>query len=458
MKTTKRHTLFCVLVIACLYAYAVAPTGTLPIIYINTANGAAIEDKETQVAASIYIDALNTGYESLASKQAPIPSSIKGRGNYTWRDFDKKPYKIKFDTKQHVLGMPNNRHWCLMPFADDYLGFLKTPTGFMVSQALGLRWTPRLVPIEFVLNGKYMGLYFITEHVRIASNRVNIVEQPDNQTHKDSITGGWLIEIDNYATENNITFHEGNGQFVMVSLKEPEVLSTAQRTYLENQIYGLNDALYAQTDTELKKRLDITEAAKYYLVQEILEDCESYHGSCFLYKDQDTLSTPDKWKFGPVWDFGNSYDRRAEKFIYDNPTWAQYWIGQLATWPVFQQAVMEQWYIFYHDKQDSIRWQVDAFIKTIATAAKSDAAVWKGSKGYQDNSDIYEKRDKFFRRYSWRIDWLYSQWKDGKKPATYDVDEVLSDKVQSTKVFRNGQVVIIRNGQTYDIMGRTITQ
>lgn len=437
-------------------AYAASATGSLPIIHINTENGQEVLDKETQINATIYINAINTGYESLASKESPLVATIKGRGNYTWREFDKKPYKIKFDKKQSVLGMPKNKHWCLLPFADDYLGYLKTPVGFMVSEAMGLRWTPRIVPVEFVLNGKFMGLYFAIEHIRIASDRVNILEQEENETDSKTITGGWLVEIDNYETENNITFHEGNGQFVMVSLKEPEVLSSAQRTYIEDQLYQLNDALYAQSDTQLKKLLDIEEAAKYYIVQEVLEDCESYHGSCYLYKDRDTLSTPDKWKFGPVWDFGNSYDRRGEKFVYDDPTWAQYWIGQLATWPIFQEAVMEQWYIFYHDKQDSVRVQINEFINTIATAARNDATVWKGSKGYQDNSNIYEKRDQFLRIYNWRIEWLYSQWKDGKKPATYNVDEVLSDKVQSTKVIRDGEVRIIRNGQEYDILGRSI--
>ena len=79
----------------------------------------------------------------------------------------------------------------------------------------------------------------------------------------------------------------------------------------------------------MEQILDIKEAAKFYLVQEIMEDCESYHGSCKLYKDRDSLGTVDKWKFGPVWDFGNAYDRHAERWIYDGPTWPQYWIGQL---------------------------------------------------------------------------------------------------------------------------------
>ena len=83
--------------------------------------------------------------------------------------------------------------------------------------------------VELVMNGKYQGLYFLTEHVRVDSKRVNITEQEDQAT--DSVSGGWLIEIDNYQEAGNIEFDEGNGQHVMVSLREPEELrSRALRT------------------------------------------------------------------------------------------------------------------------------------------------------------------------------------------------------------------------------------
>ena len=36
------------------------------------------------------------------------------------------------------------------------------------------------------------------------------------------------------------------------------------------------------------------------------------------------------------------------------------------------------------------------------------------------------------------------------------VENVQSDKVQSTKVLRNGQLLIMRDGKTYDVMGRIV--
>ena len=435
---------------------------TLPIVYVNTENNAEIPDQTTQVKMTLYIDSVVADYPSLGSAQAPIAGTIKGRGNWTWYGFDKKPYKIKFDVKHKVLGMPNNRHWCLMAHADDNLGFLRAYAGFRISKALQMRWTPRTRPVELVLNGQYKGLYFLTEHVRIASNRVKIKEQADNESRADSITGGWLVEIDNYQTENNIELDEGNGQHVMISLREPDELTNPQRTYIVNQMNALNNALYGNSASTLQQLLDLDEAAKFYLVQEIMEDCESYHGSCFLYKDRDTLGVADKWKFGPVWDFGNAYNRKmwssdqSEAFIYENPSFEQYWIGQLATWPEFQKAVKEQWWIFYHTQKDAVRTKISEMATTITEAAKNDAAVWRNTNNYCDNSNMSGKLSDFLGNYDWRINWLYSKWGEGIKPATWGVENTPVDAVQSEKILKDGQLLIRRNGRLYTISGQLI--
>lgn len=436
-------------------------SGTLPVMYIQTKNNATISSKDYYIDGTIYIDALNTGYDNFASVSQPLAIQIKGRGNYTWRDFDKKPYKIKFPDKYAVLGMPANKHWCLMAYADDDLGYLRNPIGFQISQYLNMTWTPRYVPVEVVLNGKYWGLYFLTEHVRIGKNRLPIKELEDNCTNPDSITGGWLVEIDNYPEDGNITFSEGNGQYVMITPKSPEVLSTVERNYVTAQLNNLNEKLYGSSENALQAILDFDEAAKFYLVQEIMEDCESYHGSCYLYKDRDKAGEAQKkWCFGPVWDFGNSYMRHAERFCYDGPIWPQYWIGQLATWSAFQKKVKEYWYIFYHDYKNQIRTDVESFTSRVSQAAVLDGKRWNGTSNYKNNSDMTNKKNNFLSNYNWRINWLYSQWGEGTKPDDYTPPTTNLDKILEAptvqKVFRNGQVLIIRGEKVYDITGREV--
>ena len=388
-------------------------SGTLPVVYLNTTDGVAITSKEVYVSGSLYIDPLQTGYAALGSAAEPITGQFKGRGNWTWNGFDKKPYRIKLDSKQKVLGMPKNKHWCLMAHADDCLGFLKNYAGYKLSEALGLKWTPKAVPVELVMNGEYYGLYFPTEQVRVGSNRVNITEQEDYAT--DSVSGGWLVEIDNYEEEGNVTLYENNNQKVWFTMKSPELLSPSQRTYIEEQLNDLNKAIWGNSASALWEKMDLDEAVKFYLVQELMEDCESYHGSCYLYKDRDRNGKTEKWYFGPVWDFGNAFNRGRELWIYEYPQFAQYWIGQLATWPQFQARLKEIWYIFRHDLQSDFLTSIDNLATLIAQGAKNDAARWNGTSNYCDNSNMSAKHNEFISRFNWRTNWLYSQWGEGTR-------------------------------------------
>ena len=88
-------------------------SGTLPVLYINAEEEVA--SKETYVKGTYYIDDLGLeGYSSLGSADNPLPLQIKGRGNYTWTGFEKKPYRLKFDSKQTPLGMKKSKHFALL--------------------------------------------------------------------------------------------------------------------------------------------------------------------------------------------------------------------------------------------------------------------------------------------------------------------------------------------------------
>ena len=74
---------------------AAQPSATLPVLYIQTQNSTPITSKDYYLQATYYLDAKAlAGYETIGSAQQPLSMEIKGRGNYTWRDFDKKPYRI----------------------------------------------------------------------------------------------------------------------------------------------------------------------------------------------------------------------------------------------------------------------------------------------------------------------------------------------------------------------------
>ena len=218
-------------IISALHAWAVQPSGTLPVLYITTENKTPVTSKDDYLNATYYLDAKGiSGYQNIGSVSAPLNMEMKGRGNYSWTGFNKKPYRIKLADKQPLLGMIKSKHFTLLAHADDAKdkkGYMRNAAGFELSKMIGLAWTPEAKPLEVVMNGDYIGLYFLTEHIRVDKDRVNIVEQEDEETDSQKITGGWLVEIDNYDTDPHITITEGGDVYTMwVTYKTPEVLST----------------------------------------------------------------------------------------------------------------------------------------------------------------------------------------------------------------------------------------
>jgi len=396
----------CTLLSVCAAVYAISPSGTLPVIYVNTENNTPVTSKETYLTARYYLDPMGCeGVEPIGSAEAPLVTQIKGRGNYTWTGFDKKPYRLKLDSKQPLLGMKKSKHFGLLAHTDDNLGFMRNIIGFELSKRLGLAWTPEARPCELVLNGDYLGIYFLTELIRVDKDRVNIVEQADMVTDPEAITGGWLVEIDNYDTDPHVAITEGNDQPIIFTYKTPEILSAEQENYLRTQMTAINEAIYTsdKTSTEWEKYIDIDELARYYIVQEVMDDCESFHGSCYMYRD---LGADNKWEFGPVWDFGNAYHRSIGKYIWQDATFNQTWIGEIYKFPRFQEKVKEIWADFVTNRSQGMKDFIISTAQSIEAAARSSYQRWP----QYGNENVVDIASKAYDFYMQKTTWLGNNW------------------------------------------------
>lgn len=383
----------------------ILPTGTLPIVYIVTENGKPIVEKEEKIPAGFWIDPAQSGCAAFGSESNPVPFTVSGRGNYTWSGFDKKPYKVKFNEKQSLFNLPKSKHYALLAHADDELGFLRNTMGFELSRRLGLAWTPAQIPVELVINGEYRGLYFLTETIKVDSDRVDITPQDDLVADPSAITGGWLVEIDNYDSDPHIEIDEANsGYTIFFTYKSPEELSQEQENYLRSQLESVNRAICDNNpeSVEWMDLIDLESAARYYVVQEIMDDCESYHGSCYIYKDLGD----DKWHFGPVWDFGNALRRDHKNWIYHNPPFHQVWIGELAKFSAFQDKVKEVWTEFMTKHRSELSGIISSFRNEISAAAIRDAERWPA----YGNSDMDQRASTFENRLNASISWLDNQF------------------------------------------------
>lgn len=384
-----------------------AYSGTLPVLFINTTQ--PVDSKENYVDGTYYIDAMGVeGYESVGSADQPLALQIKGRGNYTWSAFDKKPYRLKLTEKARLLGMKNTRHFTLLAHADDNMAFLRNTVGFELSRRLHLAYTPEQRPVELVMNNEYLGLYMLTDKIRVDKKHVDIVEQADLQTDPDSITGGWLIEIDNYVEQGQIRFTEGNGEALRFTCHMPEQLSDVQHQYITDFLTQTDLAIYNpdKSSTQWEEYIDLDTLVRFYIVQEMMDNAESFHGSCYISKD---MGEHTKLMFGPVWDFGNAFHRQPGQFIYENSPFGQNWIGEIARYSHFQERVREIWQPFLGDEYPTMDAFIDDFVSQIALAMASDARRWP-----QYGSSDAEGRKNTFKWYlGKKVDFLRNEWGEG---------------------------------------------
>ncbi len=391
-------------------------SGTLPVLHIDTENFDPIVSKDEYLNATYRLDPMGIeGVEAFGTEAAPLPLQIRGRGNYSWTGFDKKPYRIKLGAKAALLGMDKSKHFVLLAHADDTVGFMRNTLGFASSAGIGLAWTPAQQPVELVLNGRYEGLYFLTENIRVDKDRVDITEQAD--LAETDVDGGWLVEIDNYDSDPHITVYEGSYP-VWFTYKSPEELSAAQSDYLTDAMQGIQDAIAAADYTAFSALVDPAVLARYYIVQEMMNDYESFHGSCYLFRQR---GEGERWQFGPVWDFGSALFTDDNGFIY-NGIYHQVWIGAIcAAFPEFLDVVRAEWSAFLDARGPEA--VIECGRQLAARISEAAAANYRRWPAY-GNADEEAAARVAFDRFSSKVEWLKARWGSGASLAEHVVPEL----------------------------------
>lgn len=374
---------------------------TLPIFVLNTENSEEIKSKDNYINGSLYIDTqYSPQFSAIGTKEDPVETEVRGRGNYTWNSFDKKPYRIKMKKKASLLDMTTDKSYALLAHADDNT-FLRNEVGFELSRLLGMSYTPLQTPIELILNNEYRGLYFLTDHIKISSERVNVVEQKDGETNPELVTGGWLIEIDNYEDPRKVSTE----RVPRFTIKSPENLSSIQKSYIVDFLQQTENAIYLtdKSNNLWESFIDLNTLVDFYIIQEIVGNTESFNGSCFFSKDRGNNT---KIYFGPVWDFGNAF-RHGHKFIYQDIQFASHWLPEIVKYPHFQETVKKRWSQLQDNNLiDKLYTYVDDFVDRVNLAVESDYKRWP-----QYGSNNYSKSVRNTINYiNDRVAWLNLQW------------------------------------------------
>ena len=273
----------------------------LPTVVINTKGAQEVTSKEEELSSVVYIVS-GEGKKLLATEK----TGVRGRGNASW-NFPKKPYRLKFDEKQQLLDAPAKaKKWTLINnYGDKTL--MRNILAFELSRRFGLAYTPYCHPVDVVLNGEYRGCYQLCDQIEVNKNRVNITEMEPEDVALPELSGGYLIEVDAYASTEASHFYSTLGTPVTIKSPDDEDIVNAQTRYITDYFNRMENAVFASNfadpETGYRRFLDLDSFLKHFMVGEMSGNTDTYW-SVYMTKDRES----DKFFTGPVWDFDIAFD------------------------------------------------------------------------------------------------------------------------------------------------------
>lgn len=261
-------------------------------LFVYTEDGRDIVSREEYIPCYVGLN----GAGSYGSRW--VHAGIRGRGNSTFLWYDKKPYRIKFDKKQKMLGMDRAKSWVLLANFRDITDMMNT-YGFELGRMMGLPYTNHTRYVELFLNNNYRGLYQLTEQVQQGESRVAVSDER-----------GILLtlDVDDGPTEapsaTNNFWTKGYNMPAAVKYPDDELLTDARLDSIRNVFGQLEAAIKDKDYAKASTLLDMESMARYLIIQELVYNVElSAPRSVFLHKDGD-----GPWVMGPLWDFDAGFD------------------------------------------------------------------------------------------------------------------------------------------------------
>lgn len=364
----------------------------LPVLRISTKNAAPIVSRETYVDATYLLT-----NPLILDQAATLNGKIRGRGHTTWGQ-PKNPYKVQFNNDANyakisdVLGMKKQRNWALLAdYFDRSLmrNKLALSLGSSSVFADGLKWTPSGQHVEVYLNDAYVGVYLLTEDIRIDPARLNIKKMSSSATVND-VDGGYIVEVDSRLdcyNDGAINLQHLTPQGVPFCEDTPDEGSITQNqlAYIKNLLDSVEQDLYVRNSMD---KINPVSFADWYLIQELFRNNDAvFFSSDFMWKDTNAAAKPaDRLlNMGPLWDF----DRSAGNVNY-NDNWKTEgcwvtrksldgppnWMTRLFDNPDFRNLVLSRWQQKRPALAKFINTSIDTYARRLELPQQRNFSTW----------------------------------------------------------------------------------
>ncbi len=314
-----------------------------PCIHILTEDGRPVLSRKEYVSAVIKVFNCDTSYEMAEE------GGVRVRGNSTAEQGEEKPYRIRFEKKQNILGLHGGRkyrnwvllrtYWHLCP---DYMGFRLAKTIFE-----GKYYSSDCMFVNLYLNGKDLGIYLLCEQNQAAKDRMDVCEPVEGDERTDT---GYLLEMDNYPDGEHPGFGIGEKPYIediagrkrtvqeeYYAIKS-DIWGGEQKQYIENWLTGAFNVLYEAAangramilDDRLQAvpadgitafeavdaLLDLESLADMLILEELVQNYDVGAGSFYMAVDFSADSRYKKLTFLGPWDLSWGYTEPADGGFY----------------------------------------------------------------------------------------------------------------------------------------------
>lgn len=353
----------------------------IPTIYINTVGGAAINSTSVWVPGFLTVVGGDT-----SDVRVNDSIQIRGRGNATW-GLPKKPYRIKFNQKRHLLNMKDDaRDWVMLAnYADKTL--IRNAVAFEIGQFIGMEFTPSVKFADVYLNNVFQGNYMFTDQIEIGKNRVDVEKLETTDVADPNVTGGYLIERDGWYSKEPVYFFSNKS--VPFTVKEPDadVLQPAQLTYITNFVNNFESKMFATEWKDSVKGyrplMDTASFFRWYIASELTGNIDCFWSTSMYKRRNDP-----KIYYGPLWDYDIAFnndkrrndiarvrmnDATSSNGAFGNRTW----IDRVSTDPWFKIGVNAMWKQFLSkDIKAHLLAYIDSLVLEMDASIKKNYERW----------------------------------------------------------------------------------
>ena len=425
---------------------------------------------------------LSNCHEKFAFENVGV--NIRARGNSTFHA-PKKPFRLKFDKKQEMLGLNGGKaykSWVLM--ADYYDGsMLRTFGTFKFAKALmeSKYYSSDCTHVEVYLNGEYRGVYLLCEQTQMNRGRVDIPEKEDGDN---SLEHGYLMigvggqadepELVTVRPEIHITDRNGQTRYysgVNFTLSGG-TYTQAQKEYVANYVSGVFKVVakavyeneyytlsrdgtltrkrsfeWAKTDEErqietVSAVFNIESAVSMCILDEICKNLDAMAFNMYVDLSPEgdgvlTLAAPWDFDFSMAnthYSTTHSYTGfYATNFSESEGVRVNLWYVMLGSIPWFEDMIREHWQANYTELKTVVT-EMISVNHAYDAAFNRDWDRWGKPihrnlihhHAQADLSTFHEHADAGTFVTDWltmRLWWLNKQWGDGTGDDLFDVEE-----------------------------------